>query len=98
MPLNSFASIVRYLNTHPSSSVLCVIQEGQKALDFTKGGEVEIPLSDGNVMSIPVEKITYKPETQTINISEEMAKTAVWRQLASNAERENIGTKKPKKR
>jgi hypothetical protein len=27
-----------------------------------------------------------------------MAKTAVWRQLASNAERENIGTKKPKKR
>ncbi|XP_064646373.1 sodium bicarbonate cotransporter 3-like isoform X2 [Lineus longissimus] len=69
-----------------------------RALEFTKGGEVEIPLSDGHVMSIPVEKITYKPDTQTINISEEMAKTAVWRQLASNAEKEHIGTKKPKKR
>ena len=72
--------------------------QATSTLELTKGGEVEIPLSDGNVMSIPVEKITYKPETQTINISEEMAKTAVWRQLASNAEKEKIGTKKARKR
>ncbi|XP_074648267.1 sodium-driven chloride bicarbonate exchanger-like [Tubulanus polymorphus] len=67
-------------------------------LDVGEGGNVEIPLSDGNVMSIPVEKITYKPETRTVNISEEMAKTAIWKQIAMNAEKEKIGEKKKKEK
>ena len=70
-----------------------VFQEMTKAL-AEGGGNVEIPLSDGNVMTIPVEKITYKPDTATINISHDMAKTAVWRQIAANAGKERVAAKR----
>lgn len=52
------------------------------------GGTVKIPLSDGSAIKVPVDKITYEPEKNQVNISEEMAKTAIWKQLTANEEKE----------
>ncbi|XP_072180717.1 electroneutral sodium bicarbonate exchanger 1-like isoform X2 [Diadema setosum] len=49
-------------------------------------GRVQLPLSDGNMLSIPVDKVEFHPEVATINIPEDMAKTGVWKALAKNAE------------
>ncbi|XP_071478970.1 electroneutral sodium bicarbonate exchanger 1-like [Diadema antillarum] len=49
-------------------------------------GRVQVPLSDGNMLSIPVDKVEFHPEVATINIPEDMAKTGVWKALAKNAE------------
>lgn len=48
------------------------------------GGAVNIPLKDGKSINIPVDRITYNPKTNQVNISEEMSKTAIWKQLAAN--------------
>ena len=49
-----------------------------------KGGAINIPLSGGKVINIPVDSITYDPESGHINISDEMSRTAIWKQLAAN--------------
>lgn len=48
------------------------------------GGTVKIPLTDGGTIKVPVEKITIEPEKNQVNISEEMANTAIWKQLTAN--------------
>ena len=48
------------------------------------GGAVNIPLKDGKSINIPVDRITYNPKTHQVQISEEMSKTAIWKQLAAN--------------
>ena len=48
------------------------------------GGAVNIPLKDGKSINIPVDRITYNPKTNQVQISEEMSKTAIWKQLAAN--------------
>lgn len=58
-------------------------------------GRVQVPLSDGNVLSIPVDKVEFHPEVATINIPEDMAKTGVWRALAKNAEGGHVIHRKP---
>ena len=54
------------------------------------GGQVNIPLKDGKSVSIPVDKITYEPGSRQINISEEMGKTAIWKQLVANESNPNF--------
>ena len=58
-------------------------------------GRVQVPLSDGNMLSIPVDKVEFHPEVATINISEDMAKTGVWKALAKNAEGGQVVHRKP---
>nr|CAB3266295.1 electroneutral sodium bicarbonate exchanger 1 [Phallusia mammillata] len=48
-------------------------------------GTVNVPLQDGKVLKIPVSEIKYNPEDpSSINISKEMAHTAIWKTLAAN--------------
>ena len=54
------------------------------------GGAVSIPLKDGKLINIPVDRIIYDPKTNQVNISEEMSKTAIWKQLAANESNPNI--------
>ena len=54
------------------------------------GGAINIPLKDGKTVSIPVDKITYDPHSNQINISEEMSKTAIWKTLVSNESNPNF--------
>ena len=60
--------------------------------DFTEmmGGAINIPLKDGKTVSIPVDKITYDPHSNQINISEEMSKTAIWKTLVANESNPNF--------
>lgn len=53
-------------------------------------GRVQVPLSGGNVLSIPVDKVTFDPNASTINISDEMAKCGVWKYIADNSEKNVI--------
>ena len=52
------------------------------------GGTVKILLTDGRAIQVPVEKITFEPEKNQVNISEEMANTAIWKQLTANEKKE----------
>ena len=62
---------------------------GSNLMEMT-GGQVNIPLKDGKSVSIPVDKITYDPSSRQINISEEMGKTAIWKQLIANESNPNF--------
>ena len=48
------------------------------------GGAVKIPLAGGKTINVPVDRITYDPTKNELNISEEMAKTTIWKQLVAN--------------
>lgn len=48
------------------------------------GGKVQIPLTDGRAINVPVDRLTYNPDCNELNISEEMAKTTIWKQLIAN--------------
>ena len=54
------------------------------------GGAVNIPLKDGKSIKVPVDRLTYDPETKEVNISDEMSKTAIWKQLVANESNPNI--------
>ncbi|XP_072048031.1 electroneutral sodium bicarbonate exchanger 1-like [Amphiura filiformis] len=50
----------------------------------TMPGRVQVPLSDGNLLSIPVSNVEFLPDLANINISEDMAKTGIWKTMAAN--------------
>ena len=52
------------------------------------GGSVKIPLSVGGTVNSPEDKVTFEPEKNPVNISEEMANTAIWKQLTANEDKE----------
>ena len=54
------------------------------------GGAVNIPLKDGKSIKVPVDRITYDPQTNEVNISDEMGKTAIWKQLVANESNPNF--------
>jgi len=54
------------------------------------GGAVNIPLKDGKSIKVPVDRLVYDPETKEVNISDEMSKTAIWKQLVANESNPNI--------
>ncbi|CAH1788491.1 unnamed protein product [Owenia fusiformis] len=65
------------------------------------GGTIQVPLQGGRLVNIPVDQIKYNPAKATVNISEEMAKTAIWKTLVSNESNPNIqdlDNNKPRKR
>ena len=54
------------------------------------GGTVNIPLQGGQSIKVPVDRITYDPHGNEVNISDEMGKTAIWKQLVANEPNPNI--------
>lgn len=64
-------------------------QEG-KPIDFPPSGNLQIPLANGNIMKIPL---------TSINISEEVNKTGIWKQVNEGnfKEREEKKKKSPNK-
>ena len=46
-------------------------------------GTVQVPLISGNIINIPVERITVTTQPE-INISEEMSKTMLWKTIVAN--------------
>uniref|UniRef100_UPI00358E7933 electroneutral sodium bicarbonate exchanger 1-like isoform X2 n=1 Tax=Myxine glutinosa TaxID=7769 RepID=UPI00358E7933 len=66
-------------------------QVAKRTLEVAEVGTVQVPLEGGNILKIPVRSIKYSSEDPSvINISEEMAKTAVWRALSGNAANAHI--------
>jgi hypothetical protein len=59
-------------------------EEAQEKVIEMQGGAVSIPLKDGKSLNIPVDRITFDPNTNQVNVSEEMSKSAIWKQLAAN--------------
>lgn len=59
----------------------CKVHHGSQLLDSS--GTVQVPLISGNVINIPVERITVTTEPD-INISEEMSKTMLWKTIVAN--------------
>ena len=51
-------------------------------------GQIAVPLSGGNLSNIPSEIITMGPNE--VNISEEMSKTGIWKNLTANDSSEKI--------
>ncbi|XP_055516392.1 sodium bicarbonate cotransporter 3-like isoform X1 [Leucoraja erinacea] len=65
--------------------------EAQRMLEVAESGTVQLPLEGGNILKIPVKSIKYSPDDPSvINISDEMAKSAVWKALAMNAENAKV--------
>ncbi|XP_038653241.1 sodium bicarbonate cotransporter 3-like isoform X2 [Scyliorhinus canicula] len=65
--------------------------EAQRMLEVAESGTVQLPLEGGNILKIPVKSIKYSPDDPSVvNISDEMAKTAVWKALAVNAENAKV--------
>ncbi|XP_078095619.1 sodium bicarbonate cotransporter 3-like isoform X4 [Mustelus asterias] len=66
-------------------------EEAQRMLEVAESGTVQLPLEGGNILKIPVKSIKYSPDDPSVvNISDEMAKTAVWKALAVNAENAKV--------
>ncbi|XP_067858876.1 sodium bicarbonate cotransporter 3-like isoform X1 [Heptranchias perlo] len=66
-------------------------EEAQRMLEVAESGTVQLPLEGGNILKIPVKSIKYSPDDPSVvNISDEMAKTAVWKALAMNAENAKV--------
>jgi len=62
-------------------------EENPDEIEMT-GGTVKIPLTDGGVIQVPLDKFSFEPEKNPCNISEEMANTAIWKQLTANDKKE----------
>lgn len=62
-------------------NLFCKVHHGSQLLDSS--GTVQVPLISGNVINIPVERITVTTEPD-INISEEMSKTMLWKTIVAN--------------
>ncbi|XP_068084694.1 electroneutral sodium bicarbonate exchanger 1 isoform X3 [Anabrus simplex] len=64
--------------------------ETDKPLEFTPTGNLQIPLANGNIMKIPL---------TSINISEEVNKTGIWKQVNENncVDKEEKKKKSPNK-
>nr|XP_039268617.1 sodium-driven chloride bicarbonate exchanger-like isoform X2 [Styela clava] len=60
-------------------------QNKQDLLAMSGQGTVNVPLQDGKVLKIPVSEIKYNPDEPTsINITKEMAQTAIWKTIVRN--------------
>ncbi|XP_072880614.1 sodium bicarbonate cotransporter 3 isoform X6 [Hemitrygon akajei] len=65
--------------------------EVQRMLEVAESGTVQLPLEGGNILKIPVKSIKYSPDDPSVvNISDEMANSAVWKALAMNAENAKV--------
>ncbi|XP_072880618.1 sodium bicarbonate cotransporter 3 isoform X9 [Hemitrygon akajei] len=66
-------------------------EEVQRMLEVAESGTVQLPLEGGNILKIPVKSIKYSPDDPSVvNISDEMANSAVWKALAMNAENAKV--------
>ncbi|XP_062925561.1 sodium bicarbonate cotransporter 3-like isoform X7 [Mobula hypostoma] len=66
-------------------------EEAQRMLEVAESGTVQLPLEGGNILKIPVKSIKYSPDDPSVvNISDEMANSAVWKALAMNAENAKV--------
>lgn len=58
---------------------------GANLIPMSGQGTVNVPLQDGKVLKIPVSEIQYNPSDPSgINISQEMARTAIWKTIVHN--------------
>jgi hypothetical protein len=65
-------------------------------MEMVVGGTVKIPLTDGGAINLPMEKMVIDPERNQVNITEEMDKTAIWRQMTVD-EKKDLRERKKKK-
>ncbi|XP_032903077.1 sodium bicarbonate cotransporter 3 isoform X4 [Amblyraja radiata] len=66
-------------------------EKAQRMLEVAESGTVQLPLEGGNILKIPVKSIKYSPDDPSVvNISDEMAKSAVWKALAMNAQNAKV--------
>lgn len=54
-----------------------------KEIEMT-GGMINIPLKDGKMVSIPVDKISFDPKTNQLNVSDQFSQSQIWKQLTGN--------------
>ncbi|XP_021363541.1 electroneutral sodium bicarbonate exchanger 1-like isoform X2 [Mizuhopecten yessoensis] len=53
-------------------------------------GHVNLPLQTGSFINIPVDRVTVGMEMEPVNISEEMAKTTLWKTIVANESSSNL--------
>ncbi|XP_060067333.1 electroneutral sodium bicarbonate exchanger 1-like isoform X2 [Ylistrum balloti] len=53
-------------------------------------GHVNLPLQTGSFINIPVDRVTVGMEMEPVNISEEMAKTTLWKTIVANESSPNL--------
>ncbi|XP_058868872.1 sodium bicarbonate cotransporter 3-like isoform X3 [Acipenser ruthenus] len=60
--------------------------EAERMLAVDDGETVQIPFEGGNLLKIPVKSLKCSSDPSVVNISDEMAKTAVWKAVAMPAD------------
>ncbi|XP_033728652.1 sodium bicarbonate cotransporter 3-like isoform X2 [Pecten maximus] len=67
-------------------------EEASMLIDPNKysAGHVNLPLQTGNFINIPVDRVTVGMEMEPVNISEEMAKTTLWKTIVANESSPNL--------
>ncbi|CAF0728534.1 unnamed protein product [Didymodactylos carnosus] len=63
--------------------------------DFT--GEIRIPLADGKIVKVNGDNVKIDPSTGIINISDEVAKTFLWKSIANVKETKDNSSNKQKR-
>ncbi|XP_041104237.1 sodium bicarbonate cotransporter 3-like isoform X5 [Polyodon spathula] len=61
-------------------------EEAERMLAVDDGETVQIPFEGGNLLKIPVKSLKCSSDPSVVNISDEMAKTAVWKAVAMPAD------------
>lgn len=59
-------------------------EEVEESKMIDPGAHIQVPLQTGNLYSIPVDRVALGMEMEPINISEEMAKTTLWKTIVAN--------------
>ncbi|RWS31538.1 sodium bicarbonate cotransporter 3-like isoform X9 [Leptotrombidium deliense] len=63
-------------------------QQG-KMIPNASSGNVAIPLANGNILKIPVDKFSSENEQANINISEQLAKSGCWKNIDHQTQKKN---------
>lgn len=58
---------------------------GPGLLPNASSGNVAIPLANGNILKIPVEKFSATHDQASVNISEQLAKSGAWKNIDQKA-------------
>ncbi|XP_036394813.1 sodium bicarbonate cotransporter 3 [Megalops cyprinoides] len=65
-------------------------EEAERMLETEESESMQIPYDSGNLLKIPVKTLKVSSDPSVVNISDEMAKTAVWKAVAMNADNAKV--------
>ncbi|KAG7469892.1 hypothetical protein MATL_G00133590 [Megalops atlanticus] len=66
------------------------LQEAEHMLETEESESMHMPYESGNLLKIPVKTLKVSSDPSVVNISDEMAKTAVWKAVAMNTDNAKV--------